>query len=78
MVLLGAGTGTLELVNSTFRSLTLFLYYFGRFIDADTGVDGRAQRAALLLEQLRTIDDPAFKNPASWWTVALAQLGATV
>ncbi|MGX1804700.1 SUKH-4 family immunity protein [Nocardia sp. NPDC055321] len=78
VVLLGADSGTLELVNSTFRSLTVFLYHFGRFIDADTGIDSRAQRATSLLEDLRAIDGAAFKDPASWWTVVLAQLGATV
>ncbi|MEU0540669.1 SUKH-4 family immunity protein [Nocardia sp. NPDC005978] len=78
VVLLGTEAGTLELVNSTFKALSDFLYQFALFIDADTGIDGRAQRASVLFEKLRSIDEAAFKNPESWWTVALTQLGATL
>lgn len=78
VLLLGLEAGTLELVNSSFRTLTEFLYRFACFVDADTGVAGRAQRATELRSALMEIDPAAFTSSESWWSVALAQLGATV
>ncbi|MFI9506934.1 SUKH-4 family immunity protein [Nocardia sp. NPDC052566] len=77
VVLLGVDEGALELVNSTFKALAEFLFHFARFVDEDTGIDGRARRATKLLEILRGIDEAAFKNPESWWAIALSKLGAT-
>jgi len=77
VLLLGVSDGTLELVNSTFKALTEFLYHFARFIDADTGGAGRALRAKDLRAKLKSIDSEALADPESWWSVALMQLEGT-
>lgn len=74
ILLLGIDDGTLELVNSTFKALTEFLYHFALFIDADTGSAGRAQRARALRATLTGIDREALADRESWWSVALLQL----
>jgi hypothetical protein len=76
ILLLGVGDGTLELVNSTFKALTEFLYHFALFIDADTGGFGRAKRAKALRATLNAIDPEALADRESWWNVALMQLGS--
>jgi hypothetical protein len=77
VLLLGVGDGTLELVNSTFKALTEFLYHFALFIDADTGSAGRAKRAKALRAKLNGIDPEALADRESWWSVALLQLEST-
>jgi hypothetical protein len=77
ILLLGVGDGTLELVNSTFKALTEFLYHFALFIDADTGGAGRALRAKDLRAKLKRIDPQALADRESWWSVALMQLEGT-
>jgi hypothetical protein len=77
ILLLGVGDGTLELVNSTFKALTEFLYHFARFIDADTGGAGRALRAKDLRAKLKSIDPEALADRESWWSIALMQLEGT-
>lgn len=74
ILLLGVSDGTLELVNSTFKALTEFLYHFALFIDADTGAAGRAQRAKALRATLKRIDPQALADRESWWSIALMQL----
>ena len=74
VLLLGVGDGTLELVNSTFKALTEFLYHFALFIDADTGGAGRAGRAKALRAKLKSIDPEALADRESWWSIALMQL----
>lgn len=76
VLLLGVGDGTLELVNSTFKALTEFLYHFALFIDADTGGLGRAKRAKALRATMNAIDPAALADRESWWNVALMQLGS--
>lgn len=74
VLLLGIEDGTLELVNSSFKALTEFLYHFALFIDADTGGAGRAQRAHALRATLAGIDREALADGESWWSIALMQL----
>lgn len=76
IVLLGVDTGTLELVNSSFRALVDFLYAFACFIDEDTGISGRSERATLLRKTLMAVDASAFSSSESWWAVSLSKLGA--
>ncbi|WP_169810650.1 SUKH-4 family immunity protein [Nocardia beijingensis] len=76
VVLLGVESGTLELVNSSFRALTEFLYHYACFIDEDTGPVGRAARATTLQSSLVKIDPGAFASRESWWSIALSKLGA--
>ncbi|WP_100445340.1 SUKH-4 family immunity protein [Glycomyces xiaoerkulensis] len=72
--MLGVEKGTLEVVNSSFKALTKFLYHFALFLDEDTGAAGRPQRAAALRSRLEQIDPAAFADPESWWSVAFMQL----
>ncbi|MDA1361744.1 SUKH-4 family immunity protein [Glycomyces luteolus] len=74
VLLLGVSDGTMELVNSTFKALTEFLYHFALFIDADTGGAGRARRAKVLRGTLNGIDPQALADRESWWSIALMQL----
>lgn len=74
ILMLGVDKGTLEPVNSSFRALTEFLYHFALFLDQDTGLSGRATRAAALRTELSRIDPSAFADPESWWSVAFMQL----
>lgn len=74
ILMLGVDKGTLEPVNSSFRALTEFLYRFAIFLDQDTGVSGRATRAAALRAELFQIDPNAFADPESWWSIAFMQL----
>jgi hypothetical protein len=74
ILMLGVDKGTLEPVNSDFKSLTEFLYHFALFLDQDTGPSGRAARAAALREELTRIDPSAFADPESWWSIAFMQL----
>jgi hypothetical protein len=74
ILLLGVGDGTLELVNSTFKALTEFLYHFALFIDADTGSADRAKRAKALRATMKGIDSQALADRESWWSIALMQL----
>ncbi|WP_169813092.1 SUKH-4 family immunity protein [Nocardia jejuensis] len=76
VVLLGVEKWTLELVNSSFRSFVEFLHRFSVFIDADTGIEGRADRATELREELMEIDEGAFRSSQSWWAMAMVTLGA--
>ncbi|MFB8003281.1 SUKH-4 family immunity protein [Nocardia sp. NPDC056000] len=66
----------LELVNSTVRSFVEFLHRFSVFIDADIGIEGRMDRATALRAELMEIDEAAFISPQSWWSMAMAELGA--
>ena len=74
VLLLGVAEGTLELVNSTFRALTEFLYHFALFVDADTGAAGRPLRAKALRATLNAVDPGALADRESWWSIALMQL----
>lgn len=76
VVLLGVEDATLELVNSSFRAMTEFLYHFACLVDGDTGGDGRAQRAGELRKVLTAIDPAAFKSHQSWWSAALSEMEA--
>ncbi|MEU6251022.1 SUKH-4 family immunity protein [Glycomyces sp. NPDC047010] len=78
VLLLGVAEGTLELVNSTFKALTEFLYHFARFVDADSGAAGRPARAKALRATLHAADPAALADPESWWSIALMQLEGTV
>lgn len=72
--LLGLEGPSLEIVNSSLRTLAEFLYHFAHFIDEDAGLGGRAARAKVLREKLTTIDARAFADSESWWSIAFAQL----
>jgi hypothetical protein len=74
VLLLGVAEGTLELVNSTFKALTAYLYEFARFVDGDTGAAGRPARARALRAAWNGIDPGALADPESWWSIALMQL----
>ncbi|WP_194202071.1 SUKH-4 family immunity protein [Glycomyces albidus] len=74
VLLLGVAQGTLELVNSTFKALTEFLYHFARFVDADSGTAGRPLRAKALRSSLNAIDPAALADRGSWWSITLMQL----
>jgi hypothetical protein len=74
VLMLGVRDRTLELVNSSFKALSEFLYHFALFVDQDTGRAGRARRAAVLRATLAKIDPAAFGDPASWWSVTFMQL----
>ncbi|GAA1688495.1 hypothetical protein GCM10009830_40130 [Glycomyces endophyticus] len=74
VLLLGVAEGTLELVNSTFKALTEFLYHFALFVDADSGAAGRPARAKALRATLTAIDPRALADRESWWSIALMQL----
>lgn len=78
VLLLGVAEGTLELVNSTFKALTEFLYHFARFVDADSGAAGRPARAKALRATLHAIDPAALADRESWWSIALMQLEGTL
>ncbi|WP_194201936.1 SUKH-4 family immunity protein [Glycomyces albidus] len=74
ILMLGVKDRTLELVNSSFKALSEFLYHFALFVDQDTGRAGRARRAAVLRATLAGIDPAAFADPESWWSVTFMQL----
>lgn len=78
VALLGVEQGTLEVVNSSLRMLVEFLYHFARFIDEDTGLATRPQRALELRRIFERLDPEALTQPDSWWSMVLAQLGAGV
>ncbi|MFB8282028.1 SUKH-4 family immunity protein [Nocardia colli] len=78
VVLLGVGEGTLELVNSSLKALVDFLYLFACFIDEDSGVVGRPERATDLRKAFLAIDASALNNPESWWSISLSKLGAKI
>ncbi|MEU6857994.1 SUKH-4 family immunity protein [Glycomyces sp. NPDC046736] len=66
--------GIPELVNSSLRTFVDFLYELTLFVDADTGLAGRAERARTLHQRLLSIDAAAFAESDSWWSVAFQQL----
>lgn len=68
--------GVPEPANSSLRSFLDFLYELTLFVDADTGIAGRAERARELHGRLRAMDPAAFAEPDSWWSVAFQQLEA--
>lgn len=74
ILMLGVNQGTLEPVNTSFKTLTEFLYRFAVFVNHDTGRHNRAARAANLRSELARIDPPALADPNSWWSVAFAKL----
>ena len=66
-----------ELVNSSLRDFSRFLYEFALFLDADQGVDGRAARAGELQQRLQNQDPAAFAESDSWWSMAFSELVTT-
>jgi hypothetical protein len=74
--LLDSDGPALELVNSTFALFVEFLYRLARFISSDPGGAARTEQAAVLHDELVTVDPSAFQDPESWWSMAFAQLTA--
>ncbi|MCC3764180.1 SUKH-4 family immunity protein [Glycomyces sp. TRM65418] len=76
VMMLDIESPSLEPVNSSLAAFTDFLYHFSLFVDADTGSEGRAQRAAELKRRLEDVDPSAFADPESWWNAVIAQLSS--
>ncbi|MEV0156933.1 SUKH-4 family immunity protein [Micromonospora sp. NPDC050686] len=74
VILLDVQTPNLETVNVTFAAFVEFLYRLGQLIATDPGGRERAERAARIRADLRSVDPAAFGDPESWWNTAFDQL----